>query len=248
MHRRQLRTLMERSAADARAYAETLLNEPPSRVAAQVREMAEAVVSTWSGVAAEGALLLYEAQRPAPGGPARVAQPSIGERLAADLTYALVPIFAPDQFGTPGLEFLGRLSGAVGLHVAAGDRETMLLTADADDLSTGVRRFARPGACGFCAYLSSVEATVYEETEWHKNCTCVNVPSWEDNPIPDAGYMTRFAASADQARASILDDYAEKRKLAPGLRRRDFYKKFPETALNTKNIAARMRADLGLAH
>lgn len=248
MHRRQLRTLMERSAADARAYAQTLLDEPPGRVAAQVREMAEAVVSTWSGVAAEGALLLYEAQRPSPGSPVRVAEPSIGERLAADLTYALAPLFAPDAYDTPGLIFLDRLSGAIGLHVAAGDRATMLLTAEADDLSTGIRRFARPGACAFCAYLSSVEATVYDETVWHTDCTCVNVPSWAENPIPDADYMTRFSEAAERAREAILADYTEKRKLAPGLRRRNFYKQFPKTALNTKNIAARMRADLGLAH
>lgn len=248
MHRQQLRTLMQRSAADARAYAQTLLDEPPEEVAAQVREMAEAVVSSWSGVAAEGALLLYEEKRPAPGAPARIAEPSIGERLASDLTYALAPLFAPDAYDTPGLEFLTRLGGKIALHVAAGDRATMMLTAEADELSTGVRRFARPGACAFCAYLSSVEATVYDETVWHSDCTCVNVPSWEENPIPDVDYMNRFSEAADNARAAILADYAEKRKLAPGLRRRDFYKKFPKTAVNQKNIAARMRADLGLSH
>lgn len=239
---------MERSATDARAYAQTLLDEPPGRVAAQVREMAEAVVSEWSGVASEGALLLYASQRPIPGGPERIAEPSIGERLASDLTYALAPLFAPDAYDTPGLDFLKRLGGVIGLHVAAGDRATMLLTAEADDLSTGVRRFARPGACAFCAYLSSVEATVYDETVWHSDCTCVNVPSWEDNPIPNVDYMTRYADAAENARSAILAEYAEKRKLAPGLRRRDFYKKFPKTAVNQKNIAARMRADLGLSH
>lgn len=238
---------MERSSSDAVAYARSILNEPPDQVAVQVREMAAAVVSAWSGVAAEGAALFYETQRPTPG-PVRIAPPSIGERLAGDLGYALAPLFAPDAFDTPGLVFLTRLGGAIGLHVAAGDRETTMLTAADDPASRGVRRFARSGACAFCAYLSTVEATVYDDTVWHSDCTCVNVPWWEDNPLPEADYMDEFGRAAERARELILEDYQEKRKLAPDLRRRNFYKKFPETAVNTKNIAARMRSELGLAH
>ena len=247
-HRRQLSLLMGRASSDATAYAKTIVNESPEQVAAQTREMAVAVVGAWAGVAAEGAALFYEAQRPRPGAPVRIAPPSVGERLAGDLGYALAPLFKPDGFDTPGLEFLTRLGGAVGLHVAAGDRATMALTASADPTAGGVRRFARAGACGFCAYLSSIEADVYDATVWHTDCTCVNVPWWEDNPLPDAGYMDEYAAAAERARAAILADYEEKRKLAPGLRRRNFYKQFPKTALNQKNIVARMRADLGLAH
>lgn len=238
---------MERSSADAVAYARSILNEPPERVAEQVREMARAVVSTWSGVAAEGAALFYDAQRPKPG-PVKTAAPSIGERLAGDLGYALAPLFTPDAFDAPGLVFLSRLGGAVGLHVAAGDRESMMLTASGDPLSRGVRRYARAGACGFCAYLSTIEATVYDDTVWHTDCTCVNVPWWEENPLPNATHMDQYAEAAERARAQILAEYEEKRQLAPGLRRQNFYKKFPETAVNTKNIAARMRSELNLSH
>ena len=191
---------------------------------------------------------MYETQRPQPGFSAVLAEPSIGDRLAADLGYALAPMFAPDGYESPVLVFLDRLGAAVGGRVAAGDRETMMLSSAADPSSYGVRRFARPGACGFCAYLSSIEATVYEDTHWHNDCTCVNVPWWEDNPLPEAQYMDRFSTAADAARAAILADYKAKRELAPDLRGRNFYRKFPETALNTKNIVSRMRADLGLAH
>lgn len=239
---------MDRASSDATAYAKSIVNESPERVAGQAREMAVAVVGAWSGVAAEGAAQFYEAQRPSPGAPVKIAPASIGERLAGDLGYALAPLFNPDAYETPGLEFLNRLGGSVGNHVAAGDRATMLLTSAADPSSYGVRRYARFGACAFCAYLSSIEATVYDDTHWHDNCSCVNVPWWEDNPLPDAGYMDEYAAAADRARAAILADYEAKRRLAPDLRRRNFYREFPETALNQKNIVARMRADLGLAH
>ncbi|WP_345438422.1 VG15 protein [Microbacterium gilvum] len=236
------------AASDITAYARAVMNESPEDVAGQVREASAAIVGTYSGVAAEGAALFYEGQRPQAGAPVEIAPPSIGERLAADLGYALAPLFTPEAFGSPGQTFLSRLAGAVSLHTAAGDRQTMMLTSAADPLSGGVRRFARAGACAFCAYLSTVEATVYDDTVWHTDCTCVNVPWWEDNPLPDADYMDRFADAAEKARADILADYREKRKLAPDLRLRNFHRQFPETAVNTKNIAARMRAEMGLAH
>lgn len=234
--------------ADITAYARSLVNEAPEDVAEQVREASSAVVETYSGVAAEGAALFYEQQSPQQSPRVEIAPPSIGEELMSDLGFALLPMFTPDAFASPVSALLERVGGVVQRHVAAGDRQTLMLTANADPLSKGVRRFARPASCGFCAYLSSMEATVYADTDWHRNCHCVNVPYWEDNPLPNAEHMDRFEEAAGKAREAILADYREKRKLAPDLRMRNFYKKFPETAVNTKNIAARMRADLGLAH
>lgn len=246
-HRQQLVAITERSSTDAVAYGRSVMGDAPERAASQVREMAAAVVSTWSGVAAEGAALFYEEQRPKPG-PIVQAEPSVGERLAADLGYALAPLFKPDDYDTPGLMFLSRLGGAVTLHVAAGDRATMALTSEADSLSGGVRRYARAGACAFCAYLSTVEAAAYSDTEWHPDCTCVNVPLWGENPFPDTPHMDAYARAAERAQQAISDEYREKRLLAPGLRRSTFYRQFPKTAMNTKNIAARMRQELGLSH
>ncbi len=245
-HRQQLTQVTGLAVADATVYARSIADEAPDRFAGQMREAAASIVSVYSGVAAEGAALLYETQRPRPGFSARIAEPSIGEVFTAELGWAFLPLFNPDQFDDPMAALSERIGGVVQQHVAAGDRETLLLSAAADPLSGGVRRFARPGACAFCSYLSSIDATSYDHSDWHKNCHCVEVPWWEDNPLPESETADAAAEAAEKARAELL---RLQRELKPaGMRWRNFFKERPDLAVNTKNIARLMRRELGLDH
>ncbi|MTE24836.1 hypothetical protein [Microbacterium sp. ZXX196] len=215
-------------------------------MAAEVRDASRQLVSLYGPVAAEGAALFFETQRPQPGARAVLATPSIGDRLAADLGWVLAPIFNPDASLSPQAEMLSRLGDVIQGHVAASDRSTLLLSSAEDPTSQGVRRYARAGACAFCAYLTTVEATVYDDTHWHDNCTCVNVPWWEDNPLPPSEVQDGYADAAERAREELM---RLQRELRPaGMRRRNFFKLRPDLAVNTKNIARLMRADLGLSH
>lgn len=245
-HREQLSQVTSLAVSDATVYARSIADESPDRFAGQMREASASVVSVYSGVAAEGAALLYETQRPRPGFAPRIAEPSIGATLASELGWAFLPLFRPDEYADPMASLIERIGGVVQQHVAAGDRATLLLSASADPLAGGVKRFARPGACAFCSYLTSIEATAYDHSEWHKNCHCVEVPWWEDNPLPESEDADRWSDAAEKARAELL---RLQRELKPsGMRWRNFFKLRPELAVNTKNIARLMRHDLGLDH
>lgn len=245
-HRQQLMQVTGLAVADATAYASSIVDESPERFSGEMREAAASIVATYGAVAAEGAALFYETQRPQPGFSARVAEPSLGEVLAGELGWAFLPMFAPDSFSDPVVAMLERVGGVVQRQVAAGDRQTLILSSSADPTAYGVRRFARPGACAFCAYLTTVEATVYEHTDWHRNCHCVSVPWWEDNPLPESAEADRAAEAVGKARETLLRLQREEKR--PGERWRNFYKRRPDLAVNTKNITALMRRDLGLDH
>lgn len=210
-----------------------------------MREASTAVVSAYAPVAAEGAALFYETQRPQPG-TARVAAASIGAALASDLSWAFLPLFTPEKFPDPLGSLLSNIGGTIQRHVALGDRETMLLSAENDPTSGGVRRFARAGACAFCAYLTSVVDVVDDDVIWHRNCHCVSVPWWRDNPLPHDPNVDKWAASAERARSELERLQFELKP--PGMRWRNFFKANPDLAITTKNIARLMRADLGIAH
>ena len=233
------------AAESAAAYAEQVVNEAPEQVAAQLREAVPQLVTEYSAVAAESGALFYETQRPTYA-PARIAAPSIGDALAADLSWAMVPVFNTDGFELPVLELVSRLSGIVQKHTAAGMRDTIMLSSSQDPDSYGVARYARSNACAFCKYLSAMEATVYEETVWHRNCYCVTVPWWEDNPLPEDPNRDTWAQAAEKARAELQRLQYETKP--DGMRWRNFFKARPDLAMNTRNISRLMRAELGTGH
>ena len=247
-HRGEINAVTALAQQDLGSYTQSILNEPPERVAAQLRVATPAVAETYGGVAATSGALFYETQRPRPGWSGRLASPTIADTIASQLGWALVPIFKPDVFVDPGVEMLGRVFGLTQKLVALYDRETINLNSSLDPTSGGVKRYARAGACAFCAYLTTIDAHVTEATVWHDRCKCVTVPWWDDNPLPANPKMDEWAEAAQSARAAIEQDYLAKRRLDPGLKRRDFFRKYPETAKNQKNIAAYMRSSLGLAH
>ena len=243
--RGQLTSATTLASEDAAAYARSIADESPEKVAAQIKEAVPALVESYGGVAAEAGALFYETQRPTYR-PAEIAPPSIGDVLMHDLGYALVPLFNPDGFDVPLLSFVSLVSSVTQKHAAAGMRDTIVLSSSNDPDAYGVRRYARANACAFCRLLSVQEADVTESTVWHRNCHCVTVPWWEDNPLPENPYEAGWRNALNASREELL---RLQRELKPaGMRWRNFFKAHPELAVNNKNLARLMRVRLGIQH
>jgi hypothetical protein len=227
---------------DLAGYAQTILGESPPRVAAQIRDAVPAVVSSYGEVAAVSAADWYETVRPMAGFNAvPVTPPSLAQDTASTLGWALAPLFTETES-----DVLTRLTGGLIRLVAGFDRETVNVNSTRDPFAGRSKRVARPDACAFCAYMSVATENLHETTsKYHDHCRCYPVPFWETVGIPPLPQAAKWEEAASRARNAIEADYWEKRKLAPDLRRRNFYRKFPETAINTENIIARMRAELG---
>lgn len=243
-YRLQQVTIAEVVSADASVYARSIMDLSPERFAQLMREAVESLARMYGPVSGEAAALFYETQRPKSGGRVVVGSPMLGDALSGSLGWAFTPMFAPSKFVDPVGSVLTRVGAVASRSVLDAGRSTMWLSAQQDRFIGGVRRYARASACAFCAYLCAIEADVAADTHWHDDCRCVSVPFWEDNPFPSVEHIDVFGEAARQARSHIEADYREKRALAPDLRRRNFYRQFPETALTTENVVAVMRKKL----
>ena len=242
-HRALINGVTTLAVDDITAYTSSILTESPERVAAQVRPAAAAVVTQYGDVAAVTGALFYETSRPAPGYTAPLVGASIGEQLTSALGWALVPLFQPDQF-TPDVA-VSRLAGVVQQYVATADRATILEAARRDPMKPRTVRYARAGACAFCALMSAQSVT--GSGHWHDHCHCVEVPSWEAAPAPESALRDLHNDQYHGARQALLDakrghpDYAT-------LSNRRFLRKHPEYAVNNKNLTRMMRELYGFEH
>lgn len=139
------------------------------------------------------------------------------------------------------------LTAGVSREVTNFYRETVAVNSQRDPRVVSYQRITSADACAFCLYI----ATQTENTSWandsgyHDHCGCSSAPVFKgDEPIT-TDYLGAFDAEVSQARDEIIADYTEKRALAPDLRQRNFFRAYPETAVNTENILARIRASSG---
>lgn len=229
--------------ADVANYYATIKNETPARVAAQLRDAVPAVVNTYGETAGVAAADWYEQVRPIGGFNAAVVTPSkLKGQTESMLGWAMAPLFTETDTDT-----LTRIAGGLVRLVSAFDRDTIRDNSIRDPFARTSKRVARADACAFCAYMSVATDNSDEDTKhYHDHCRCYPVPFWDTVGIPTLPHAQKWEASAEDARNAIERDYSEKRKLASDLRLRNFYRKFPETAINQKNILARMRIELGI--
>lgn len=242
-HRVLIDGITSAAAVDLSGYTESILDESPARVSAQVRVAAPAVVATYGEAAAVAGATFYEMHRPEPGFTAPMVGASIGDRLVRSLGWALAPLFDPARY-QPG-DVVTRLSGVVQQYVAGADRATIEQAARSDSMSTGVDRYARPGACAFCALMTAQGVT--GGGHWHDDCKCVSVPTWEGSPGPDSAVMDRYSEAAGGARETLL----ERRRSHPdygSMSNRRFLRRHPQYAVNNKNILQLMREQYGFTH
>lgn len=246
-HRADIAGVTALAGADLGSYAATVVDELPAKAAGQLRAASNAVISSYGETAAVAGALFYETNRPAPGFTASPVVPSIGEQVASELGWALVPLFAPDGFTDPGVETVSRLVAVSGKYVANADRETVIGAARKDRLSRGAFWFAGPDACAFCALMSAQRARP-GGVRWHNNCHCVMVPAWAEVPIPDSDYMDRFAEAAASARNELEAAQWEHPDRALYAHNRGFLKAHPELSIRNRNITRVMREKYGFDH
>lgn len=222
--------------ADLVGYYQTIQNESPDAVAAQLRAAAPAVVGEYGEIAGTMAADWYEQTRPVAGFGAITANPSIADALPGMLGWALQPLFADT-----GSDALTRLVGGVQRLVALFDRDTIDLNTARDPLAVTSKRLAVPNACAFCIYMAV--ATDAEHGHYHDHCHCLPAPEWKDDALPgppDAwqnAYESAYQAIS-RGQSEIPDWHSMKRKVRGA--------KYPELQLTTKNIVARMRETLGI--
>ena len=243
-HRTLITGVTNLAETDRTGYVTSIIGESPEKVAAQVRPAATAVISQYGEVAAVSGALFYETNRPQPGYAAPLVGASIGEELVAALGWALTPLFKPDLY-TPE-DAVSRLQGVVQQYVANADRATIIEAARRDPLKATTVRYARAGACAFCAMMSAQEARA-GGAHWHDNCRCVEVPSWDAAPAPESALRDLHREQFEQARQSLLDarrDHPAYRSMS----NRRFLRAHPEYAINNKNLARVMREMHGFAH
>lgn len=243
-HRAQIAGVAELAQNDIGSYATSIIGEDPARVAVQLRAATPAVINQYGEIAGVSGALFYETQRPTPGFTADLVTVPNSQKVTSALGWALVPLFRPDEFELGAAETVNRLNGVVQGFVADQDRLTIRNAAKHDITSTGVKTFAKAGACSFCA-LMSAQAT--RGGHWHNHCTCVEVPTWQDAPAPFDEVQKQHSeafwgavAHLEAARYSH-PDWA---RMSP----RHFLKAHPELSLTNKNITRVMRAEFGFAH
>ena len=127
-------------------------------------------------------------------------------------------------------------------------RDTVGLNSKRDDRVEYYQRVASANSCAFCLYMATQVPVSFEsDPGYHDHCGCSTVPVFKGDEQYIADYYEEFDGEVFNARKDIIADYRAKRDLAPDLRTRNFYRKFPETAVNTENILARIRASTGRA-
>lgn len=243
-HRAQIHGITTLAENDLSSFATSILNEPPERVAMQLRAAAPAVISTYGEVAAVSGALFYETNRPKPGFTADLVGASIGDELTGALGWAFAPLFRPDDFELGPAEAVNRLAGLTQMYVADADRNTIIGASKRDHLSTGVQRYARPSACSFCALMTVQTQRAHR---WHNSCKCLEVPGWEEAPPPSSDVMDRYAESAHGAIAHLDKLRAEHPDFLT-MKRRQFLVAHPELAMKNKNITRVMRELYGFEH
>lgn len=246
--RLQQAALSDVVSSDAGAYAMSVSDQSPERFAEDMRSASRELVETYAPVSAEASALFYETQRPRAGARVEIAAASMGAQFADDLGWAFLPMFVPERFPDPLASVMTRVGGVVARTVLGAGRETIRRTAANDSLGTEVRRYARAGSCAFCAYMSSSEVVTEPSVLWHLDCKCIEVPWWEDNPMPAAPHLDEYEGAAVSARNTLERRQREMKAQYPNMRWRNFFKQFPDLAINTRNISNLMRQELGLAH
>lgn len=140
------------------------------------------LVESHHAVSAETAAAYYGTFRRAekvPGGAARVLPAVDLDRVASSLyvTGAVMTGKAINAGKSPQAAMqvaLTRTAGAVGRHVLAGGRDTLVHTARADSRSDGVLRIVAGGACEFCQSLAGQPTT--GDFQAHDHCGCSAEP------------------------------------------------------------------------
>lgn len=128
-------------------------------------------------------------------------------------------------------------------------RQTVAENANRDSRVKYYQRVASPTSCAFCLYVATQAANSSwaNDDGYHDHCGCSTVPVFSAADEYRPAYYEDFADDVGVAQREIRD---VSRQLLPervGMRQKQFFAKYPEAAMNTENILARIRASTGRA-
>ena len=215
------------------------------RAAGLIRETVPEIVSNFGLLASQIAAAYYDEARVAAGIPedgynartidqdyAKISEPIAGlaikrvkEGVALEATQALI-------------------GGIIWSELYNTDRETVKFNANGDPQGTKYRRVTRPGACDFCLYMAAGfegDGSNSEYKNYHSHCRCVDVPIFPGQRFDEPSYYDDFRIDLGLARNRIQEKRAIAREANPGMRDRDFFRKYPDLSITTKNLVKEVR-------
>ena len=136
------------------------------------------------------------------------------------------------------------IGGSVSSQLFNYSRENVAYNASRDPSPTEYRRITRPKACDFCLYMATGfkgDGSNSEYKNYHDGCGCIDVPVFAGQNFEEPEYYKEFRQETAQAESRIQEIRASARAQDPGMRDRDFFRKYPEAALTTPNIVKQVR-------
>jgi len=136
------------------------------------------------------------------------------------------------------------IGGSVSAQLFNYSRENVAYNSSRDPSPTEYRRITRPKACDFCLYMATGfkgDGSNSEYKNFHDSCGCIDVPVFAGQRFEEPEYYNEFKQETAQAEARIQEIRAAARAESPGMKDRDFFRKYPEAALTTPNIVKQVR-------
>jgi hypothetical protein len=163
------------------------------------------------------------------------------ERVASPITGFAIQRTVERQPLSATLSLIG---GAVSAELFNYSRENVVFNSRRDPSPVGYQRITRPNACDFCMYMATGfegDGSGQEYKNYHQGCGCVDVPIFQGQRFEEPGYYTDFRNDTAEARNRIQEIREAAMAESPGMRDRDFFRKYPEAALTTPNIVRQVR-------
>lgn len=136
------------------------------------------------------------------------------------------------------------VAGNVAAELFNSHRENIAFNAGRDPSRPRYRRITRPGACDFCLYMATGfegDGSNEEYKNFHTNCRCVDVAVFPGQRFSEPPYYDEFRGELAIARSRIQARRAAARAASPGMRDRDFFRQYPDTAITTPNLVREVR-------
>lgn len=136
------------------------------------------------------------------------------------------------------------IGGSVSAQLFNFSRENVAYNAGRDPSPTSYRRVTRPKACDFCLYMATAfrgDGSNEEYKNYHDSCGCIDVPVFSGQTFEDPPYYDEFKQETAQANTRIQEIRTSARAIDPGMKDRDFFRKYPDAAVTTSNIVKQVR-------
>lgn len=211
------------------------------------RTLSTGAITSFGSAASQTARLSYDKMALATVGKSKFKAGAL-ENFPEFVTANVDPVvgFAMSKFQDGLFDEAGSsFSAAVGRAVSNSYRETSVQNTANDNRTRGAQRVASAGACAFCAFAAAMAEIAIPEDGFHDHCSCSMVPVFDGEEAYRPAYYDDYYDAAGSAQNDIrLRDSVDRKAFFaenPDAKKRDYFRAYPENAMNTKNILAGMR-------